>query len=130
MPPPPPPGRLQDGKPERKCTRSQLSEWAAAAREIEEAVAAAAAKATEAERAVKAKAKAAAAATEERLRQDAADVAGRRARPTSPPRASLGSHSFLLGRAANPAQPRVGAAAANWHDAYAPPDQLRAAWRK
>ena len=31
MPPPPPPGQVQDGKPERKCTRPQLSEWAAAA---------------------------------------------------------------------------------------------------
>ncbi|GMH77807.1 hypothetical protein TrLO_g5383 [Triparma laevis f. longispina] len=31
MPPPPPPGHTQDGKPERKCTRPQLSAWAAAA---------------------------------------------------------------------------------------------------
>jgi hypothetical protein len=30
MSPPPPPGQAQDGKPERKCTRPQLSEWAAA----------------------------------------------------------------------------------------------------
>ena len=31
MPSPPPPGQAQDAKPERKCTRPQLSEWAAAA---------------------------------------------------------------------------------------------------
>jgi len=122
--------RTDDRTAADHARRAEESGWAAAAREIEEAVAAAAAKATEAERAAEVKAAAAAAATEERLRQDAADVAGRRVRPTSPPRASLGSHSFLLGRAANPAQPRAGAAAANWHDAYAPSDQLLAAWRK